>query len=169
MVELSTQAKAQIDHWLAKFPADQRRSAVIMALRIAQDEHGYASDAVMDAVAAYLQIPATDVYEVASFYTMIRRKPGGQFRLNICTSISCHLCGAGGIVSYLEDKLGIKMGETTADGLFSLGEAECLAACCGAPMMQVNDQAYHENLTPEKLDNLLDELRAQAKQEAADV
>lgn len=156
--KLSKAVGRRIDEWLAKFPADQRRSALLMALRIVQEELGYLSDEALDAVADYLAIPAVQVYEVASFYSMYTRKPRGEVIIRVCTSVSCALCGAQEVVRYLEGKLGIKLGETTADGRFSLLEGECLAACCGAPMLQIDDQTIHENLTPATIDAMLAEI-----------
>lgn len=155
--------RKKIDAWAAKFPAEKKRSAVIMALRFAQDDHGWLSDPVLDAVADYLELPSVDVYEVASFYTMFHREPVGKHVIRICTSISCELCGAQKLVAYLEKKLGIKLGGTTKDGLITLLEAECLAACPGAPMLQLDDQAYHEDLTEEFLDKMIADLRAKGE------
>lgn len=153
--ELSHNVKKQIDHWVAKFPKGKQRSATLAALHIMQDEHeGYLTTAMMDAVAEYLDIPAIQVYEVATFYVMYDKKPVGKNKLFVCTNIVCQLCDSDRIVEHLEKKLHIKMGETTQDGQFTLKEFECLGACTGAPMMQVNKD-YHENLTPEKVDDIL--------------
>ena len=145
----------EIDSWVAKFPADKKKSAVIMALRIVQDEYGYLYKELLDKVAAYLDIPYIAVYEVASFYSMYKLKPTGKNHLKICNSISCKLSGSDSIVEHLGEKLGIKIGETTADGNFTLDYAECLGACCGAPVVIVNDKDYHENVTPDEADNLV--------------
>ncbi|MFM7066618.1 MAG: NADH-quinone oxidoreductase subunit NuoE [Gammaproteobacteria bacterium] len=154
---LSEHTRHEIDLWLAKFPPDQRRSAVLAALREAQHQnHGWLSTDIMDAVADYLGLPPIQVYEVASFYSMFETKPCGRVHVSVCTNISCMLRGADEIVAHVERKLGIKTGESTADGKFFLKrEEECLAACNNAPMMMV-DHAYHEHLTPEKVDQVLD-------------
>lgn len=155
---LSHHACEEIDRWLERYPPDRRRSAVLAALSIVQHEEGYLSNEAMDAVAAYLGIPDMDVYEVASFYSMYNLKPVGRHTIAVCSNVSCMLRGADTIVAHLERKLGIRVGESTPDGRFYLKqEEECLAACCGAPMMQVN-HVYHENLTPEAVDRILDEL-----------
>jgi NADH-quinone oxidoreductase subunit E len=155
---LSHHACEEIDRWLERYPSDRRRSAVLAALSIVQHEEGYLSSEAMDAVAAYLGIPEMDVYEVASFYSMYNLKPVGRHTIAVCSNVSCMLRGADAIITHLEQKLGIRVGESTPDGRFYLKqEEECLAACCGAPMMQVN-HVYHENLTPEAVDRILDEL-----------
>jgi len=153
---LSAHACYEIDRWIAKFPQGKQRSAVIAALHAVQHEnHGYVTPELMDAVAAYLDLPAIQVYEVAAFYSMFETKPVGKHSISVCTNISCMLRGAEEIVAHLERKLGIRTGESTADGKFYLKqEEECLAACCGAPMMMV-DHHYHENLTPQKVDRIL--------------
>ena len=155
---LSELTRREIDQWLAKFPPDRQRSAVIAALRAAQHQnHGFLTTALMDAVAEYLGLPPIQVYEVASFYSMFETHPCGRHHVSICTNISCMLNGAEDIVAYTEKKLGIRTGESTADGrIFLKCEEECLAACTGAPMMMVN-HVYHEFLTPEKVDRILDD------------
>jgi NADH-quinone oxidoreductase subunit E len=132
---------------------------VLAALREVQHENGgYLTTELMDAVADYLDMPPIAVYEVASFYSMFELQPVGRHCIAVCTNISCMLRGSDTVLSYIERKLGIKLGESTPDGKFYLKkEEECLAACCGAPMMQV-DHVYHENLTPEKVDRILDSL-----------
>lgn len=156
---ISAKAKQQIETWLAKYPPDQRRSAVIPALHIVQDENGgWLSQAHLEAVADYLQIPKIAVYEVATFYSMFELQPIGRHKIAVCNSISCHLCDSADIMAHLETRLGIKMGETTADGKFTLREVECLAACRNAPAMQIN-KTYYENLTLDKIDTILDELK----------
>lgn len=154
---LSYKTKQVIDAWLRKFPADQKQSAVLCALRTVQAEHGYLSSDQMDAVAAYLEMPKIAVYEVASFYDHFHLTPKGRYTLNVCTNISCMLRDAEGILRHLKKRLNIGCGETTADGRFTLKAVECLAACGAAPVMHINDH-YHEDLSPEKLDRLLDEL-----------
>jgi NADH-quinone oxidoreductase subunit E len=158
-VKLSDHVREEIDHWVAKFPPDRKRSAVISALHAVQHEnHGYLSAELMDAVAEYLELPNILVYEVASFYSMFETKPVGRHHISVCTNISCMLRGSQGIVEHVEKKLGIKTGESTPDGrIYLKREEECLAACCGAPMMMV-DHVYHENLTPQIVDKVLDEL-----------
>ncbi len=154
---LSPHVRAEIDHWLAKFPVDRKRSAVIAALHAVQHEKGHLPQASMDAVAGYLGIPPIQVYEVASFYSMFETRPCGRHHISVCTNISCMLCGGEDILSHLEKRLGIKVGESTADGRFYLKqEEECLAACNGAPMMMVN-HVYFEHLTPAKVDQILDD------------
>lgn len=155
---LSDKITAEIDQWLTKFPADQKQSAVLYALRIIQEENaGWLTDAMLKAVADYLEMPAIDVYEVASFYNMYDLEPVGRHKINVCNSISCMLCGSEKIVSYLQKKLNVKNGETTTDGKFTFKTTECLAACCNAPVMQI-DKTYYENLTEEKIDQILAEL-----------
>jgi NADH-quinone oxidoreductase subunit E len=158
-VELSAHAREEIDHWVAKFPQGRQRSAVIGALHVVQHENnGYLTPALMNAVADYLGLPAIQVYEVATFYSMFETKPVGRHSISVCTNISCMLRGAADIVKYVEQRLGVKTGHSTPDGKFHLKlEEECLAACCGAPMMMV-DHHYHENLTPKKVDQILDAL-----------
>jgi NADH-quinone oxidoreductase subunit E len=157
--ELSQHVREEIDRWKAKFPEGRQRSAVLAALHAVQHEnHGYLTPALMDRVAGYLQLPAIQVYEAANFYSMFQTVPVGRNNVSICTNISCMLCGADEIVAHVEQKLGIRLGESTPDGrIFLKKEEECLAACCGAPMMMVNHR-YYEHLTPEKVDEILDGL-----------
>jgi len=154
---LSEHTLREIDRWLAKFPADRRRSAVIAALREAQHQnHGYLTTPLMDAVAEYIGLPAIQVYEVASFYSMFETRPCGRVHVSICTNISCMLRGSDEIVAAVEQHLGIRTGESTPDGrIYLKREEECLAACNNAPMMMV-DHVYHENLTPESAIRVLD-------------
>lgn len=158
---LSEETRAAIDHWRGKFPdtLEGRRSTSIQALTAAQDQNGGWLDGDMiEAVADYLQLPPVWLYEVASFYSLFDLQPTGRHKVQVCTNISCMLCGAEDVVSHVENKLGIKLGETTEDGRITLKvEEECLAACVGAPMMIV-DGHYHEHLTPEKVDEILDAL-----------
>lgn len=157
-IQLSQQACEQIDAHISKYPSDQKQSAVLPALHIAQEENnGWLSRELLDAVAEYLDMPRVAVYEVATFYTMFELSPVGEHKISVCTNISCMLRGSEKIVQHLENKLGIKLGETTEDGKFTLREVECLAACVNAPVCQVN-KAYHENLTTEKIDQLLDQI-----------
>jgi NADH-quinone oxidoreductase subunit E len=156
---LSAHIREEIDHWLAKYPTDRKQSAVLAALREVQhDNGGYLTTELLDAVADYLEIPVIAVYEVASFYSMFELKPVGRHSVSVCTNVSCMLRGSDEIVRHVQSKLGIKIGESTPDGKFYLKqEEECLAACAFAPMMQV-DHVYYENLTPEKVDQILDSL-----------
>ena len=155
---LTDDLRAAIDRWIAKYPPDQKQAAVMGALNIVQAQNGgWLTTDHMDAVAEYLEMPPIAVYEVATFYTMYDLKPVGRHKIYVCTNISCMLCGSGVIVEHLEKKLGIKLGETTADGKFTVKEAECLAACGGAPMFMLDDD-YYENLTPEKVDRILAKL-----------
>ena len=158
--ELSTHVREEIDEWLTRYPEDQRRSAVLGALRAAQHEQGYLSTEIMDAVAEYLRIPAMDVYEAASFYSMFELRPVGRHTIAVCSNVSCMLRGADDLIEHLQNRLGVRLGESTPDGKFYLKrEEECLAACCGAPMMQV-DHVYYENLTPQRVDEILDSLES---------
>ncbi len=156
---LTEHTRQEIDHWLSKYPEEQKRSAVLAALREVQHQNnGYVTTELMDAIAEYLELPPISVYEVATFYSMIETKPCGRHHVSICTNISCWLMGSDKIVEHCERKLGVKLGETTEDGRILLkNEEECLAACDGGPMMQV-DHVYYENLTPEKVDEILDKL-----------
>jgi NADH-quinone oxidoreductase subunit E len=151
--------RANIDHWVAKFPPEHKRSALIQALIAAQHQNGgWVSKDMVEAVADYLDLPPVWAFEIASFYSMIDQKPVGRHKVNVCTNISCWLNGAEDLVSHIEKKLGLKLGETTADNRITLVvEEECLAACCGAPAMVV-DGHYHENLDTNKIDEILDGL-----------
>ena len=156
---LSGQTRAYIDHWLAKFPPERKRSALVQALFAAQQQNGgWLSDELITAVARYLDLPPVWAYEVASFYSMFETRPVGRHNVAVCTNISCWLNGAEDLVRHCERKLGVKLGQSTADGRIYLKyEDECVAACCGAPVMMVNGH-YHEKLTPEKVDEILDGL-----------
>ena len=156
---LSPAALAKIDKAIAKYPADQKQSAVMAALTIAQDEQGWLSTATMDFVARYLDMPPIAVYEVASFYAMYDLKPVGKCKLAICTNLPCALQGATVAAEHLKQKLGVGFGETTADGAFTLREAECLGACGDAPVLLVNNKRMACAMTPDKLDRLLGELK----------
>lgn len=159
MKELSDNIKKQIDEWVTRYPAEQKRSGVLQALRFVQDDNDdWLSEELMDAVADYLDMPKMAVYEVATFYGMYNLKPVGKNTVAICNNISCMLCGSENLIEHLENRLGIKVGETTKDGAITLKEVECLAGCAFAPVMQVNDKKYHENMTVEKIDKLLDEI-----------
>jgi NADH-quinone oxidoreductase subunit E len=158
--ELSAHVREEIDHWVTKFPPDRKRSAVISALRAAQHEKNiFLTPEIMDAVAAYLGLAPVQVYEVATFYSMFETHPVGRHHVSVCTNISCMLRGGEEIAAYVEKKLNIKAGESTPDmRIFLKREEECLAACTGAPMMMV-DHVYHEHLTPETVDTILDQLK----------
>lgn len=151
---LPASAIAEIEVWIAKYPPDRKRSALMGALTIAQDHLNHLSTETMDAIADYLGIPHIAAYEVATFYSMYQLKPVGKHVINVCTNVSCMLRGSDEIVGHLKQKLGIGFRETTADGKFTLREVECLAACGGAPCCLI-DKTYHENLTPAKLDQIL--------------
>lgn len=158
--ELSAHVKDEIEHWRSRFPEDRQRSAVISALHAVQHEnHGFVTAEQMNAVAEHLDLPTIQVYEVATFYSMFQTREVGRNEVAICTNISCMLRGADDVVEHVEKKLAIKLGESTEDGrIFLKKEEECIAACCGAPAMMVNHK-YHENLTPEIIDKILDELK----------
>jgi NADH-quinone oxidoreductase subunit E len=155
---LSPEIRVEIDRWVAKYPPDRKQSAVISALHSLQNYHnGWLTRDSLDAVADYLDMPKIAVYEVASFYSMFDLQEVGQYKINVCTNISCLLRGSEEVVKHFEKRLGIKVGETTADGKFTLREVECLAACVCAPVCEINCD-YHETLTPEKIDKILEEL-----------
>ena len=156
---LSQLVREEIDLWTAKFPEGKHRSAVISAMHAVQHENeGFLPEDIMNAVDDYMKLPTIYVYEVATFYSMFQTQPVGRHNVAICTNISCMLRGADDIVEHVEAKLGVKLGESTEDGRFYLKqEEECLAACCGAPMMMV-DHKYHEDLSKEKVDEILDAL-----------
>jgi NADH-quinone oxidoreductase subunit E len=157
---LAGHTREEIDHWVAKFPPGRQRSAVLSALRAVQEQNqGFLTPALMDAVAAHLQLPPIQVYEVASFYSMFETHPCGRHHVSVCTNISCMLRGGVELEAHVERKLGIRAGQSTPDGrIFLKREEECLAACTGAPMMMV-DHVYHEHLTPETVDQILDALK----------
>ncbi len=159
---LSDHTRGEIDRWVAKFPKGRQRSALLSALQVAQHENkGYLTRDIMDAVAEYLKLQPIEVYEVATFYSMFETKPVGRHSISVCTNVSCMLRGADDIVSHLEQRLGIKLGESSDDGKFYLKvEEECLAACCGAPMMMV-DHRYYEDLTVQKVDKIIEKLEKQ--------
>jgi len=160
---LSDDAIAKIDREVAKYPRDQRRSAVIAALAVAQDEHGWLPAEVMDDVARHLGMPAVAVYEVASFYAMFELKPTGRFKLTLCTNLPCALSGATAAAEHLRKRLGIGFGETTGDGKFTLKEGECFGACGDAPVILVNNKRMASFMNAPQLDALLDELSAAAE------
>ena len=157
--ELTPSVKKAIDHWIKKYPVDQKQSAVMSALLIVQEDMGEGSltKQLIAAVADYLEMPRVAAYEVATFYSMYEHSPVGRHCIYMCTNISCKLRGADDLVAHLEQRLNIKLGDTTPDRRFTLKAVECLGACIGAPMCQINKD-YHEHLTPEKLDEILDNL-----------
>jgi NADH-quinone oxidoreductase subunit E len=156
---ITPESLQEIDRWISKYPAEQRQSAVMAALRIVQDQNGgHLTTELMDAVADHLEMPKIAVYEVATFYSMYEHKPVGKHKLCVCTNISCLLNGSDEIVDALKKKIGVSnFGEISADGKFSLKEVECLGACCNAPAMQVGHK-YHEDLTPESVVQLVDSM-----------
>lgn len=159
---LSAQALAKIDRETAKYPAEHRQSAVMAALAIAQDEHGWLSTELIEEVADYLGMPAIAVYEVASFYAMYNLEPTGRHKITVCTNLPCALSGGTRAAERLKKKLGIGFNETTPDGCFTLKEGECMGACGDAPVLLVNNKRMESFMTDEKLDALIDELK-QAK------
>ena len=159
---LSDDARRRIDREVAKYPPDQKQSAVMSALALAQEEHGWLSTDIMDAVAGYLGMPPVAVYEVATFYTMYNPKPTGRFKLTICTNLPCALQGANVAAEHLQRTLGVGFNETTADGRFTLKEGECMGACGDAPVVLVNNKRMASYMNPPELDGLLDELAAAA-------
>ena len=156
---ISDDAKRRIDREVAKFPADQKQSAVMAALAIAQDQHGWLSSAVMDDVAKYLGMPTIAVYEVATFYNMYNLKPTGKCKITVCTNLPCALSGGVDAAEYLKKKLGVDWRETTPDGNFTLVEGECMGACGDAPVLLVNNKRMCSFMSNEKLDALIEELK----------
>lgn len=161
---LSEQIQAKIQRELTKYPADQRQSAVMAALRFVQDEKGWISSDDMKEVAAYLDMPQMAVYEVATFYHMYNLKPMGRHTLTVCTNLSCQLMGSNEVLDYLKSKLGIGLNEVTRDGRFGLREAECMGACVEGPLLNVNNRRICSRLTPAKIDQLLSELDGMGEQ-----
>lgn len=159
---LSEQTYKKIDREIAKFPAEQRQSAVMAALAIAQDQTSWLSPEVMQEVADYLKMPAVAVQEVATFYNMYNTKPVGQFKISVCTNLPCALSGGEKAAHYLKHKLGIDYKETTADHKFTLVEGECMGACGDAPVMLVNNKRMCSHMSDQKIDALVDELKSNA-------
>jgi len=155
---LSPQITALVDKELKKYPADQRQSAVMAALRFVQDEKGWISTDDMADVADYLGMPKMAVYEVATFYHMYNLKPMGRHMITVCTNLSCTLCGALDTVAYIESKLGIRLGEVTPDGKYGLREGECMGACKDAPVLTLNNKKLCARMTKEEIDKTLAEL-----------
>ena len=158
MIEFSIKAREEFNGIIKRYP--DKHAGLLPVLHLAQKEFGYISREVMDYVASLIDLPPSEVYGVATFYTMYNEKPVGKYFIQVCTNISCTLLGGEEIVKHIENKLSIKVGETTKDNKFTLATAECLGSCGTAPMMQINDD-YYENLTLEKVDAILDSLREQ--------
>jgi NADH-quinone oxidoreductase subunit E len=156
---LTTDSLKRIDREIAKYPPDQKQSAVMGALIIAQDEKGWLSSEVMDFVARYLEMPPVAVYEVATFYSMYNLKPTGRHKITLCTCLPCGLQGALDAADHLRARLGIDFNETTRDGRVTLKEGECMGACAMAPVLLVNNKKMHDYMTHEKLDQLLENLK----------
>ncbi len=156
---LSAQSLALIDKEFAKDPAEQKQSAVMSALRIAQTELGWLPKDCIEYVANYLEMPAIAVYEVATFYNMYDLAPVGRNKVTLCTNLPCQLQGADKIAEHMQSRLGIGFGETTADGRYTLKEGECMGACGHGPLCLHNNHKMHDHLTPESVDKLLDEMK----------
>jgi len=155
---INDESRAEIDQWIAKYPEDQKQSAVMAALRILQDQNkGYLNNELIEATAEYLEMPPIAVYEVATFYSMYELEPVGRHKICVCTNISCKLCGSDDVIKHLQERLGIGLGETSDDGRFTLKEVECLGACVDAPMFQLGD-SYYGKLTPQRIDEILESL-----------
>jgi NADH-quinone oxidoreductase subunit E len=157
---ISEETKARFAREVAKYPSDQKQSAVMACLSIVQQEAGFVSEAAEQDVAAYLSMPVMAVHEVTTFYNMNNRRPIGHYKLNVCTNLPCQLRAGASALQYLEKKLGVAMGETTPDGMFTLQQSECLGACADSPVILVNDRSMCSFMTPEKIDQLVDGLRA---------
>ncbi|OGT68431.1 MAG: NADH dehydrogenase [Gammaproteobacteria bacterium RIFCSPHIGHO2_12_FULL_45_9] len=165
--EIAPEVKAEIDLWVAKYPEGCHQSALIAALLLVQQQNGgWLSNSAIQATANYLNLPEITAFEAATFYDLYHLEPIGKHKISVCTNLSCTLRGSDELLACLRQRLGIGPDETTTDGRYTIREVECLAACAGAPMCQVDDQAYHENLTPEKLNALLDQLDANDAKEA---
>jgi NADH-quinone oxidoreductase subunit E len=157
---ISVEMKSRFDREVAKYPVDQKQSAVMACLAIVQQELGYVSSESEAAIAEYLGMPPMAVHEVTTFYNMYNQRPVGKYKLNVCTNLPCQLRDGQKALHHLEAKLGIQMGETTSDGLFTLQQSECLGACADSPVMLVNDRAMCSFMSNDRLDQLVDELRA---------
>ena len=155
---LTPESFKKIDREIAKYPADQKQSAVMAALAIAQEEMGWLSSEAIECVANYLEMPPMAAYEVASFYNMYDLKPVGKYKLTVCTNLPCMLSGGVDAGEYLKQKLGIEYGETTPDGKYTLKQGECMGSCGEAPVMLVNNQRMCSHMLPEDIDKLLAEL-----------
>ena len=156
---ISDSMRERMDREVAKYPKEQAQSAVMACLSIVQDVHGWVSRESEQEVADYLGMPAIAVHEVTTFYNMYNQQPVGKFKLNVCTNLPCQLRDGAKALHHLEHKLGIRMGETTADGLFTLQQSECLGACADSPVMLVNDRTMCSFMSNDKLDQLVDGLR----------
>jgi NADH-quinone oxidoreductase subunit E len=156
---LSKESLQRIDREVAKFPAEQKQSAVIAALAIAQDEKGWLATETMDYVAQYLGMPPIAVYEVASFYNMYKLEPGGRHKVTVCTNLPCALSGGADAAEHLKQRLGVGFNETTADGRITLKQGECMGACGDAPVLLVNNKRMCSRMSHDKLDQLLAELK----------
>jgi NADH-quinone oxidoreductase subunit E len=156
---LTSDSLRRIDREVAKYPPDQKQSAVMSALIVAQDEKGWLSSELMDYVARYLDMPPVAVYEVASFYSMYNLERMGRHKLTLCTCLPCGLQGALEAADHLREKLGIDFNESTPDGRFTLKEGECMGACAMAPVLLVNNKKMHDYMSKEKLDKLIEELK----------
>ncbi len=156
---ISDSTRARFDREVAKYPAEQKQSAVMACLSIVQQEQGYVSAESEKAIADYLGMPAIAVHEVTTFYNMYNQRPVGKYKLNVCTNLPCQLRGGQEALHHLEQRLGIEMGETTPDGLFTLQQCECLGACADAPAMLVNDRSMCSFMSKDKLDQLIDGLK----------
>jgi NADH-quinone oxidoreductase E subunit len=161
---LSSAAKNRIQELFPRYP--DKRSVTLAALRIAQEEKGFVSEEAMSDIAVLLELTPVQVYETATFYTLFTLQPVGKYLIQVCRTLSCALVGAEGVVQHLERKLGIRVGQTTPDGLFTLKKVECLAGCGAGPMMQINDE-YYEYLTKDKVDRILDDLKRDGKSSLA--
>ncbi len=156
---ISDSTRARFDREVAKYPAEQKQSAVMACLSIVQQEQGYVSAESEKAIADYLGMPAIAVHEVTTFYNMYNQRPVGKYKLNVCTNLPCQLRGGQEALHHLEQRLGIEMGETTPDGLFTLQQCECLGACADAPAMLVNDRSMCSFMSKDKLDQLIEGLK----------
>ncbi|TAM87339.1 MAG: NADH-quinone oxidoreductase subunit NuoE [Candidimonas sp.] len=160
---LSEQAYRKIDEEVTKFPQGKARSAVLASLTIAQDEKGWVSPEIVEDVANYLGVPPIAVQEVASFYNMLDTKPVGRYKLAVCTNLPCALCGAEKALAHIREKLGVDLGGTTPDGLFTVVEAECMGACGDAPLVLVNNKQMCVRMSDDKLDAMIDLIRREGK------
>jgi NADH-quinone oxidoreductase subunit E len=156
---ISESTRARFDREVAKYPPDQKQSAVMACLAIVQQEQGFVSRDAEEAIAAYLGMPPIAVHEVTTFYNMYNQHPVGKYKLNVCTNLPCQLRDGAKALRHLEHRLGIKMGETTPDGIFTLQQSECLGACADSPVMLVNDRTMCSFMSPDKLDQLVDGLK----------
>ena len=156
---LSAESLKKIDHEIAKYPEDQKQSAVMSALAIAQDEKGWLANETMNFVAEYLNMPPIAVYEVATFYNMYNLEPVGQYKITVCTNLPCALSGGNDAANYLKQKLGIDFNQTTADGKFTLKEGECMGACGDAPVMLVNNRRMFSFMSNDKIDEMLGDMK----------